>query len=69
MRLSKKTQRLMPEGRELILQGDSVKINDRQIKVIIRKRFPTQVALDNWADKKRDGIKAMLIALEKIVDK
>ena len=69
MRLSKKIQNLMPSGKELILQGDSIKINDRQIKVIIRKRFPTQVALDDWADKKRDGIKAMLVALEKIVDK
>jgi len=67
MRLSKKIQKLMPYGRELILQGESTK--DSHVKVAIRKRFDTQLALDDWLNKKREGIKAMLVSLETMIDR
>lgn len=55
MNLTKKLQKLMPRGVELIIQGKTVK--GHKIKIVICKEFPGKLQADQWYELVEEDIK------------
>ncbi len=66
MNINKKIQKLMPRGVELIIQGRTIKINNIDIKLLIRKKFSGKLNADYWYDKQMGDIKNVMGIVERI---
>ena len=66
MNINKKIQKLMPRGVELIIQGRTTKINDMDIKLVIRKRFAGKLQADHWYEDQEGDIKNVMGIVERI---
>lgn len=56
----------MPRGVELIIQGRTTKINNMDIKLLIRKKFIGKLQADHWYDEQKDDIKDAMARIEQI---
>lgn len=66
MKINNKIQKLMPHGVELIIQGRTTRINDIDIKLIIRKRFSGKLQADYWYGEQKANIKDAIARIESI---
>lgn len=64
MKTRKSVQKLMPNGIELTLQGEST--GAVCVKVIIKKSFNSKMKLDEYLEKKESRIKRAMISMENV---
>ena len=66
MKINNKIQKLMPHGVELIIQGRTTKVNNLDIKLIIRKRLSSKLRANHWYNDHKDDIKNIMGIIERI---
>lgn len=66
MNINKKIQKLMTRGVELIIQGQTYKVNDTCIRFSIRKRLGGKLQADHWYDEQEEDIKKAMGVIEEI---
>lgn len=66
MNINKKIQKLTPCGVELIIQGRTTKINNIDIKLLIRKRLGGKLQADHWYEDIKEDIKKAMGIIEDI---
>ncbi len=66
MNINKKIQKLIPCGVELIIQGQTIKVGNMYIKLLIRKRFSGKLQAEHWYDEQKGNIKNAMGIIEVI---
>lgn len=56
----------MPRGVELIIQGQTIKVGNMYIKLLIRKRFSGKLQADHWHNEQAEDIKNAMGVIEGI---
>ncbi len=66
MNIKKTIQKLMPSGRELILQGDAF-VDDGTVRLIVRKRFINDLSAKAWYEEQKGCIRSTIASIENIL--